>query len=169
MPRQILILISFLFFSAHSTFAQKVDLKVSALFLNYFIKYIQWPNNANNNIIGILSDDKTYKTLSSQLQNKKIGTGKITLKRIVSTSDALACNMVYATNPSVSKLYEFQSALANKPVILVCDKLGSLRKGADIEIFIDEDADNKTKFALNKATLNDKGFRLASSLVSLSD
>jgi YfiR/HmsC-like len=77
--------------------------------------------------------------------------------------------MIYASNPSVSKLYEFQSALSNKQIILVCDKIGSLRKGADIEIFTDEDEDNKTKFALNKSALQEKGFKLASSLVSLSD
>jgi YfiR/HmsC-like len=164
-----LLFISFLFTTFNLAFSQKVDLKISSLFLNYFIKYIQWPNNVNNNVIGILSDDKTYKLIAAQLQNKKIGSGKIILKRITSSSEAITCNMVYAVNPSVSKLYEFQSALSNKQIILVCDKIGSLRKGADIEIFTDEDEDNKTKFALNKASLQEKGFKLASSLVSLSD
>ncbi len=120
-------------------------------------------------MIGILADDQTYKIMSAQLQNKKLGLGKIILKRITTTTEALTCNMVYASNPSVSKLYEFQSALANKSVILVCDKIGALRKGADIEIFVDEDEDNKTKFALNKSSLQEKGFKLASSLVSLSN
>jgi YfiR/HmsC-like len=164
-----LLFISFLLTSFNLAFSQKVDLKISSLFLNYFIKYIQWPNNVNNNVIGILSDDKTYKAIAAQLQNKKIGSGKIVLKRITSSSEALACNMIYASNPSVSKLYEFQSVLSNKQIILVCDKIGSLRKGADIEIFADEDEDNKTKFALNKSALQEKGFKLASSLVSLSD
>jgi hypothetical protein len=164
-----LLFISFLFTSFNLAFSQKVDLKISSLFLNYFTKYIQWPNNVNNNVIGILSDDKTYKLIAAQLQNKKIGSGKIILKRITSSSEAMTCNMIYAANPSVSKLYEFQSALSNKQIILVCDKIGSLRKGADIEIFTDEDEDNKTKFALNKSSLQDKGFKLASSLVSLSD
>jgi hypothetical protein len=164
-----LLFISFLFTSFNLAFSQKVDLKISSLFLNYFTKYIQWPNNVNNNVIGILSDDKTYKLIAAQLQNKKIGSGKIILKRITSSSEAMTCNMIYASNPSVSKLYEFQSALSNKQIILVCDKIGSLRKGADIEIFTDEDEDNKTKFALNKSSLQDKGFKLASSLVSLSD
>ncbi len=150
-------------------FSQKVDIKISSLYLNYFIKYIKWPDNQNNSIIGILADDKSYKVIAAQLQNKKVGLGKIVLRRITTTSEALTCNMIYASNPSVSKLYEFQTALANKSVILVCDKIGSLRKGADIEIFVDEDEDNKTKFALNKSALQDKGFKLASSLVSLSN
>jgi hypothetical protein len=164
-----LVFISFLFSSFNLAFSQKVDLKISSLFLNYFTKYIQWPSNVNNNVIGVFSDDKTYKLIAAQLQNKKIGSGKIILKRITSSAEAMTCNMVYAANPSVSKLYEFQSALSNKQIILVCDKIGSLRKGADIEIFTDEDEDNKTKFALNKLSLQDKGFKLASSLVSLSD
>jgi hypothetical protein len=163
-----LLLISILLLSSYTAFAQKVDLKISSLFLNYFIKYIEWPKGVNNNIIGVLSDDKTYKLIAAQLQNKKVSSGKITLKRIASTADALACNMVYVSNPSVSKLFEYQNALSTKSIILVCDKLGSIRKGADIEIFADEDEDNKTKFALNKVALQDKGFKLASSLVSLS-
>jgi YfiR/HmsC-like len=164
-----LLLISSFFLSFNTLFSQKVDLKISSLFLNYFIKYIEWPKNANNNVIGVLADDKTYKLLSAQLQNKKVNSGKITIKRITSTSEAYSCNMIYAANPSVSKLFEFQSALSSKQIILVCDKIGSLRKGADIEIFADEDEDNKTKFALNKSALQDKGFKLASSLVSLSN
>jgi hypothetical protein len=53
--------------------------------------------------------------------------------------------------------------------VVVAEKIGAIKKGAGIELYLDEDDDNKTKFIINKKLLESKGLKLSTQLISLSN
>jgi hypothetical protein len=158
-----------LFYFAKPAMAQKIDSKVSTMFLFYFSKYIEWPSEKGGLKIGLYADDKDFNTMKTILLKKQSNGKELNVQQIKDKNQALNFDLVYvAANKNGDSKSIIQSCTAGN-IVVVVEKLGATKRGAGIEIYLDEDDDNKTKFIVNKKFLENKGFKLSLQLLSLSN
>lgn len=155
----------FLLGKTEKTFSQDVDHKAYTLFLYNFMKYVEWPNTEGDFIIGVVGDTPVNKELQELAKTKKAKGKKIVVVNVVTPNDALLCNMIYIPSSKSSELRALSEKVKGKPVLLVAEREGLARKGADISFVIDDD--DALKFDINKSVLDSHSLKVAAMLVKL--
>lgn len=150
--------------------AQKVDYKIASLFIYNFAQYIQWPANEASReefVIGVVGNSPAVAEFKKAVVNRKTTKGQ-SVKVVVlkDNYDALNCHIVFVPSGESSKINELKEITAQKPVLLVSEKMGLAKKGSHINFFIDDDDDFKTKFELNKSAITQHGLRVSSELTA---
>src|SRR5688500_12457942 len=71
--------------------------EIHAAMVYNFIKYVQWPNEAEPGdfILGVLGDDKIFSTLQQWYEGKAKGSKKFVVKKLDAASQAGDCQAVY--------------------------------------------------------------------------
>ena len=147
------------------TFSQDKDYKAYTLFLYNFMKYIEWPEEANEFVIGIAGESPIQKELLALSEVKKIKGKKIVVKIISSAEEASSCSMVYIPSSKSSMLKLIAEKTKGKPVLIVAEREGLAKKGAAISFVVDED--DTLKFDLNKSALESQTLKAANLLIQL--
>jgi hypothetical protein len=163
----IICILSFVVFIGNNNKAhsQDVDYKAYSVFLYNFMKYIEWPSNDGDFIIGVVGESRVKKELEELAKNKKIKGRKIVLISVVIPTDALLCNLVYLPTASSSSLKAIAEKIKNKSILIVAEREGLAKKGADISFLIDED--DALRFYFNKSVLDSHNLKIANILVGL--
>jgi YfiR/HmsC-like len=149
--------------------AQKIDAKVSTMFLFYFSKYIEWPKTKDNVKVAIYADDKDFNIMRNILVKKQANGKNLVITQLKEKQLAYNYDLIFIANNKNGDAKTITQACAQTDAVVVVEKLGASKKGAGIEIYLDEDDDNKTKFIVNKKLLEGKGFKLSNQLLSLSN
>lgn len=162
-----LFFLSFLLGNAEKARAQDVDYKAYTLFLYNFMKYVEWPNNDGDFIIGVVGTTPVTKELHELAKNKKAKGRKIVVINIANPGDALLCNMIYIPSNKSSELKSITEKIKGKSILIVAEREGMAKKGAAFSFAIDDD--DSLKFDINKTVLEMQGLKIANILMSLGE
>ncbi len=162
-----LFFLSFLLGNAEKARSQDVDYKAYTLFLYNFMKYVEWPSNDGDFIIGVVGDSPVKKELYELAKTKKAKGRKIVVINVANAGDALLCNMVYIPSNKSSELKSIMEKVKGKSILLVAEREGMAKKGAAFSFAIDDD--DSLKFDINKTVLEMQGLKIANILMSLGE
>jgi hypothetical protein len=160
-----LIIAMFLFSFVQRVQAQNPSYEeLQAAYLYNFAKYIDWPEEITEFVIGVYGAHPTFiEALEKTVKEKKVKGGKIHLKNILSPEDATTCHIVYFPEKETRNLGAVSKEVKGSNVLLVSEK-DEIKKGAAISFVVEED---RLRFKLKKASLKEAGLVATDGLLRL--
>lgn len=137
----------------------------SAMLFN-FMKYIQWPNEADGGefVLGVLGEDDVFNTLKTRYDGKPKGSKKYVVKKLANAAEAATCQVVYLGKFKNKEFEAIKAATSGKPVLTITDSNNLGQKGSCINFKV---IDGKLKFELNNASVSSASLKVSSQLSSL--
>ena len=170
--RNKIIIICFLFGSlfflpGKEMLAQETDYKSYSLFVYNFMKYIEWPpeNAKSDFVIGVFGDSPIIKELETLAASKKAKGKTIVIKKLASIDENTNCQLIYVASGKSGQLKTILPYLKSKSILLVTERDGLAKKGADLSFT--ELEDDILKFEINKQAIEAHNLKIPSSLISL--
>ncbi|MGL1887697.1 MAG: YfiR family protein [Reichenbachiella sp.] len=107
--------------------------RFKALFLSKFVEYVSWPNDTQDQVIGVFGESEVYDALVEM----SITTG-IKVIQILQVNDYNKCDMIYV--PESMKLFtpKLKEQIGDKSVLVISDVKDQVGSSADIGFFIDK-------------------------------
>jgi hypothetical protein len=156
-----------LFFAPSKVNAQTdIDYTFYPKYVYHFTKYIDWPANKKSGdfVIAIVGESDATKAVQQYFVGKKVGAQNIIVKFLHSDADFTGVNIIFISSKLSSQIPMITSKANAAKALLVSEKDGMARKGADISFFIKEE---KLKFEINKNVIENKGLKIATELLKL--
>lgn len=146
--------------------AQDIDHSFYAKYTYHFTKYVSWPANKKSGdfVVAIVGTTQTSKYLKETFAGKKVGNQNIVVKEMSASDDFSGVSIIFVAASSANQISTLQPKAASAKALLVSEKGGMAKKGADISFFIQ---DEKLKFELNKNSIENKGLKIATELLRL--
>lgn len=140
--------------------------EIHSMMLFNFMKYIQWPNEAEGGefVIGILGEDDVFNTMKTRYDGKPKGTKKYVVKKLANAAEASTCQVVYLGKYKSKEFEAIKAAVAGKPILTITDSNNLGQKGSCINFKV---VDGKLKFELNNASLTGAALKVSSQLTSM--
>ena len=140
--------------------------EIHAAMLYNFIKYVQWPNEAEPGefIVGVIGDDDIFNTLKTWYDGKPKGTKKYVIRKLASAGDAADCQVVYIGKTKNKDFENIKNTIAGKPVLTITDGNGMGQKGSCINFKV---IDGKLKFELNQGVVTSANLKVSGQLTSM--
>lgn len=164
--KKILSLVLFVVFTVAVQAQDKPIYEIHAQMMFNFIKYIQWPNEAEGGdfVVGVMGDDDLLKTLEGWYAGKSKGAKKYTIKKINTPDEAATCSVVYLGNRKNKEFDNIKTATTGKPVLTITDSFNLGQKGSCINFKV---IDGKLKFELNQAAVTSSSLKVSGALSSM--
>jgi YfiR/HmsC-like len=159
----------FLFLSIYAS-AQNINYKLASLYVYNFTKYIDWPSKEKTDFftIGVFGETPAFDEFKKMASTKKEVSGKkIVVEKMATVRELETCDIIYIPASQSHRLKEIKESLKGRSVLIITEKPGMAHKGAGINLFLDEDDDNKLKFELNRGAIEAAGLHVSSQLVNL--
>lgn len=141
------------------------DYKFHSVFVYNFTKYIQWPNASNEFNIGILGGDpgamESFKTMA---EIKSSGSSKFIVTNVNNASQASNCQILFIPEGASNQLESIAGSLAGKPVLIITEKSGLIKKGSCINFIT---VDGKLNIELNREAVEGAGLKVSGQLMAL--
>ncbi len=140
--------------------------EIHAQMMFNFIKYIQWPNEAEGGdfVVGVMGEDDVFNTLKAWYDGKPKGSKKYVVKKLASASEAATCSVVYLGKNKSKEFENIKNASSGKPVLTITDSFNLGQKGSCINFKV---IDGKLKFELNQAAVTGSSLKVSSALSSM--
>lgn len=137
--------------------------EIHAQMIYNFIKYIQWPNEADGGefVVGVMGDDDMLKTLKGWYDGKPKGAKKYVIKKLSTADEASTCSVVYLGKSRSKEIENIKTAIVGKSVLTVSDGFNLGQKGSCINFKV---VDGKLKFELNQAAVAASSLKVSSQL-----
>ncbi len=137
--------------------------EIHAQMIYNFIKYIQWPNEAEGGefVVGVMGDDDMLKTLKGWYDGKPKGAKKYVIKKLNTADEASSCSVVYLGKSKSKEIENIKTAITGKSVLTVSDGFNLGQKGSCINFKV---VDGKLKFELNQAAVAASSLKVSSQL-----
>ena len=147
--------------------AQSTDYKAYSLYVYNFMKYVEWPEEESKGdfIIALIGDSKISDDLKRLASSKKLKNRNIVFKTFKAIDDITFCHLLYVSASKSSAIKTINLKFANKPVLIVGEREGTIYKGAALS-FVTTDED-ELKFDISKKELENHKLKIASSLIKL--
>ncbi|GAB4109237.1 MAG: hypothetical protein OHK0057_30510 [Thermoflexibacter sp.] len=147
--------------------AQDVNYKLHAGLLYHFTKHIEWPSAKRNGdfVIGVLGNATLYAAVEEMAKNRTVGNQKISVVNVKSAGDADKCHIIYVQRFQNSQFNAIYPKAKSAHVLLITEVEEGGKRGAGINFITIEE---KLKFELNKAAIEESGLKVSSELVKLS-
>jgi hypothetical protein len=137
--------------------------ELQAAYIFNFAKYIKWPEEKAEFVIGIYGEPEIMELFKSILAGKRVG-GKPILVKIIEEPENMAdCNIVYITSSASRKLKTLLSASEGKNILMVTAE-DMISSGAAISFVVEDD---KLKFKIKRKTLSENGLVASEGLLKL--
>jgi hypothetical protein len=164
--KKVLALIAFGFFLCVSYGQDKPLYEIHSQMMFNFIKYIQWPNEAEPGdfVVGVMGDDDVYNTLKGWYDGKPKGAKKYVVKKLATAAEAADCSVVYLGTRKNKEFENIKNASAGKAVLTITDSSNLGQKGSCINFRV---IDGKLKFELNQAAVAGSNLKVSSALSSM--
>ncbi|MFV5697087.1 YfiR family protein [Flavobacterium sp. ZT3R17] len=132
---------------------------LKAAFLYRFIDYVNWKDYSKNQTfkIAILEESPITASLLDIPKTKKID-----IKEYKNLDDISFCNILFVPYNSSIPIETILSKFSGKPVLIVTERNGYGKKGAQMNFVIVE---NKLKFEVNLKAINKSGIGISSFLL----
>ncbi len=147
-----------------SAFSQNERFK--SLFVYNFTKNIEWPSNYRQGdfVITVLGNSAIYNELQQNVKGKRRGSQTIQVMQAANISSIGKCNMLYIPSQQSNLLEAAEKQLSGVPTVIITEKSGLMRQGADINII---QLDGRLQFEISSKRLESKSLTVAKTLVSL--
>ncbi|MFV8464196.1 YfiR family protein [Flavobacterium sp. LB1P62] len=132
---------------------------LKAAFLYRFIDYVNWKDYSKNQTFKIAILEGSPITASLQDIPK---TKKIEIKEYKNLKDISFCNILFVPYNSTIPIETILSKFSGKPVLIVTERNGYGKKGAQMNFVIIE---KKLKFEVNLKAINKSGIGISSFLL----
>jgi len=148
--------------------AQSVDYKAQVLFMYNFIKYTNWPSQADNFRVMVYGNSPMSSELKKLAAVKKTPNGKsIVVTEVTDANDLTDCEMLYVADVKSKDLEEILSWAKDKPVLIIAQRDGLVKKGACINFFIQDD--DRLGFTVSMKNLEARRLKIGSELMGLAE
>ncbi|MFM7429323.1 MAG: YfiR family protein [Flammeovirgaceae bacterium] len=146
--------------------AEKPMYEIHAQMIYNFLKYVQWPNDAEGGefVLGVIGEDDVYNILKTYYEGKPKGSKKFAIKKLSSPDEAAYCSVVYIGKNKGSQFDAVRNAASGKPILTITDSANLGKKGSCINFKV---IDGKLKFELNQASITASTLKVASQLSSM--
>jgi hypothetical protein len=140
--------------------------EIHAAMLYNFIKYVQWPNEADGGefIVGVMGEEEVFGTLQKWYDGKPKGPKKYVIRKLASAAEAADCQVVYVGKSKSREFENIKNSTTGKSILTITDGNGLGQKGSCINFKV---IDGKLKFELNQATVNSSNLKVSSQLSSM--
>jgi hypothetical protein len=140
---------------------------LEAMYIYNFLRHINWPTSVGGEsfVIGVMGDNEAYEELVQYTANRKVGTKSIIIKKINSSDEASACQLVFVPASNSAKVGDLKNKLGVKPCLIVCEKEGSIASGSTIEFVIQ---DSKLKFRISEERAKQQNLLVSKTLIDMS-
>lgn len=140
--------------------------EIHAAMLYNFLKYIQWPNEADGGdfVVGVMGEDDVFNTLKNWYDGKPKGSKKYVIKKLNSAAEAASCSVVYLGKSKSREFGDIQTAVSGKSVLTITDSSNLGQKGSCINFRV---IDGKLKFEINQASVSGASLKVSSQLASM--
>lgn len=136
---------------------------LQAAYLFNFAKYITWPQESEEFIIGIYGESEILDELQSILGEKKAGGRVIVIRVITSVDQVDGCRIVYLPGSNTKNLSVLKEAIGHKSILVVTEE-DLIRRGASISFVVEDD---RLRFKLKTKSLSDAGLKASNGLLKL--
>ncbi|PID90447.1 MAG: hypothetical protein CSA97_02840 [Bacteroidetes bacterium] len=162
--RKITIVLSIVLLSSLGAKAQNA--KLQSAFIYQFTKLIEWcPAGKSGDFkIGVLGSGSAVGKELDRLHGRNVGSQTIKIVSFPSPGSVAKCNILYVPSSYASKLGSLKSKLSGGCALVVCDKVGSYGRGADISF---DASGGRLSFEVNKTSMKGKGMKVSNKLVNL--
>ncbi|MCH8902853.1 MAG: YfiR family protein [Bacteroidetes bacterium] len=146
--------------------AKDPNVKIKAIFLYNFTKYIVWPADYKEGdfIIGVLGESSLINELSKMAQTKKVGRQNIVIKKYNSVNEIGKCHILCIPQESSTSLNEVIKKLNGNSTLIITNKEGLAKKGAAINFKVEA---SKQRFELNTANATKYNLKVSANLSAL--
>lgn len=158
-----------MFFTSLSIHAQTLNYKMASMYVYNFTKYIDWPatDRSTDFVIGVYGSTPLTAELNKSVAGKHVGYRIITVQVFKTMNEVVGCQILFVPLSESGNIKKISDLIKGKPILLVCEKEGLCKKGAGISIYLDEDDDYKTKFEMNKSSIELNGLTISQTLLHL--
>ena len=157
-----------LFFFCASTYAQTTNYQVYSVFVVSIAKYSSWPeSDAKDFKIAVLGKSKVYEELIKTTTSKDINGKKVVITQTEETPLNDLPHIVYVSDGKSSQLAELLKKLEGKPVMIIAEREGLFKKGANFSFVVLDN--NMLRFDINKKELESHQIKISKNLISLAN
>jgi hypothetical protein len=141
--------------------------EIHAAMLYNFIKYVQWPNEAEAGefVVGVIGEDNVFNTLKGWYEGKPKGASKkYVIRKLSSAAEAADCQVVYVGKSKSREFENIKNSTVGKPILTITDGNGLGEKGSCINFKV---VDGKLKFELNQSSVTSSNLKVSGQLSSM--
>ncbi len=139
--------------------------EIHAAMIYNFMKYIQWPEDPGTEfVVGVLGEDNVYNTLKNFYDGKPKGGKKYSIRKLADISEAASCQVVYIGKNKSKEFDNVKNAIGSKSILTITDSFNLGKKGSCINFKV---VDEKLKFEINQASMNNASLKVAGQLSSM--
>jgi hypothetical protein len=164
--KKLLLSIVFLITAGMAVAQEKPIHEIHSAMLYNFIKYVQWPNEAEGGefVVGVMGEDDVYNTLKQWYDGKPKGAKKYVIKKLTSAAEAATCSVIYLGKGKSKEFEDIKGSISGKPVLTITNGNGLGQKGSCINFKV---IDGKLKFEMNQGTFTSANLKVSSQLTSM--
>jgi len=143
--------------------------KYKSLFTLNFIRYVGWPNKADQGefIIGVVKNSELAKELRNQTSGKKVGFQTIVIKEFTSVDEITACHVIYVSNlVNFSKNIQTITSKSGSNSLIISENSNGISNGSMINFIVDNDL---LKFEVSPTNARVHGLTVSKSLMSMNN
>lgn len=133
--------------------------KYMAAFTYQICKATSFPTPSDDFVIAMVGDSEIAPFFEQMAKTKKIGTQSIKLTQWDESADNY--HAVFITKDKTSQLSSIVSALDQKPVLIITESSGTIKKGANLSFKL---VDNKIRYNLNKTDLSKRNISVQNTI-----
>ena len=135
-----------------AVFAQNYQLHT--VYIYSFIRYIQWPDDNGDFVIGVIGDSPILEHLNKMAASKKAGARNIVVRKFNGPADVTASHILFIPKSSSEMLGQVKAKSAANHTLLITEKEGMGMEGSAIN-FVERSG--KLAFELNRSSVDDAG------------
>lgn len=154
-------------FGSFQATAQTTNYQVHSLFVINIAKYSTWPSHGSEFTITVFGKSKIYDELLKQSTGKTINGLPVKIRQIDNVTDIGTTNMIFLADGKSSSLEEVLKATEGKAVLLVAEREGLYKKGANFSFVILEN--NTLRYDINTAENEKRQIKISHNLQSLAN
>jgi hypothetical protein len=139
-----------------------VELHVKAAYLFNFGRYIEWPQQTNDVIIGVVGRDPIVEVLEKTIAGKTIKGRPYRVKVFGPAEPVEHCEILFLPRSEARYTASLMAALAGRAILTVSDVESFSKDGGMIEFLL---LDDTLKFDINVAAAEKAGLKISSELL----
>lgn len=134
------------------------------VFIYNFCKYIQWPNQGDEIVIGVLGNSPIIPQLQRMANAKSTPTMRFVIRKFNAEEEVADCHVLFLPNsfePDIELLYK---QVENKSILFITENEKYIRKYSSINFII---VKGKPLFQMNRRQMAKSRLKVSQKLVSL--
>jgi hypothetical protein len=143
-----------------------VETRIKVAFIYNFVRFVEWPPHATSGPvrIGVLGRGDLDVPLQEVIRGKSVNGRPIEVTHITAATESECCEIVLIERSELKRVKEIAQALAEKPILTVCDASSCLRDGVMITFQV---VDESVRFQINREAAERAGLKISSQLLKV--